>query len=176
MKEPRHAIAENDLLLESAMKYRAIVFFLLGLSILSVISSCRKSDSEMKEELVGTWNRMVCMSASDEESEFFWFYGEIKFLSDGRFVESGNLTFCKEYCYTDTIGSSQVDHCTCQYSVQDGCLVITPDGDNVQGHFSGSDFPYNIEIPIVKVGPGKLVLDEVEYNGVKIECSCFGLE
>lgn len=137
-----------------------------------LVSSCRKTDEQFEEALVGSWQRRVCSLQSDDDNESFWFYGEIRFLEDGRFIQTGN-GYCKDSCYAEMVGPSELNFCTCQYLVQNGCLVVIPDGDSIRGRFVDSDFPYNTEIQIVKVTATRMVLESSNSHIVKVERSCF---
>lgn len=154
---------------------KKLKFFTLILMMLTIsITACRKSDSEMEKALVGTWRWKRCpLSESNNDNQLFWF-GEVTFKSNNGFVEKRLEYYCKEDCYTDTFGvNTPVDHCTCSYTVEDGNLIITTTDAEVQGHYGGTDFPYNTAIPIVKVTGQRLVLDEYEQGGIRIECSCY---
>jgi hypothetical protein len=154
------------------MKNRIIV----GMVATSLaFASCTKSDKEYEKALVGNWRLDTCpfyYNDDYDELDFYWFIS-IEFQDNGTVSESRPIFFCKDSCFTDTsIGGVQVEHCTCRFYVEDGHLIIEPDGDNVQGHYTNTDFPYNTKIPIVKVTDSQIVFDELVVGQRTTRCTC----
>lgn len=148
------------------------LFAFLLLTMTITFFGCRKSDNEMERDLVGSWTRIQCQSSSDNGFNLYWFYGEITF-HDNNLLREGGDNYCKDSCYIGPLGVIEGDFCICQWNVENGHLLVSPQGDSIRGHFVDTDFPYNTEIPIVKVSTNRLILDEWEKNGIRIERTCF---
>ena len=151
------------------MKNLSYIILLLGFA--AMITGC-KTDDQMEEALVGEWERTRCpFYSNDDDTDKFWFYGRIKFLSNESLIEDASWAFCKDTC--ESPASSPMEYCTCRYHVENRCLIISPNADNPEGHFDNSTVPYLTSIPINKVTDRMLILGELEGDGIKIECTCF---
>lgn len=192
--EPLHWRTVDDEVIQSVaknLKDKASLisgaFFVVGylstmkrlnlLSVLTVCSGillngCQKSDEEINEAIVGQWKRIRCgnLTIAEEEHSKFWFNGTPEFRADASFLESASWRYCKDTCSTDT---GIVGHCTCNYSVVDGHLIIETGTENPSGHIGGTEIPYNMPIPIRMTSRSKFRLEEMTVDGYEIQCSCF---
>jgi hypothetical protein len=126
---------------------RDLLAFTLILAV--VFSGCKKSDRELEEALVGTWNEINCPNVDPNDwSLNYWFTGFVSFRADKSFTESISWQFCKDSC--EMPASDPMEFCTCNYYVENGNLVVVAEAENPEGHFVGTTFPYLIEIPIKK--------------------------
>ena len=119
------------------------------------LSSCCElpSDEELREDIIGTWNRSDCKHPHNTESQDATQPSplrlEMTFYPDGRFTEGGGSA----YCTLDTCDSIWLDSdCRCQWEIQDGKLFITSLATSSSGHL-------NKEYPIKCLRNDLLVFD-----------------
>lgn len=136
--------------------------------ILLLLSSCEKSDDELREELVGTWKRSSCSFPHSinpkDVIEYSPIHPYMTFYADGRMTESGYGAYCTlDSCHTDTLPI----HCKCHWSIVNGSLTIESEG-------STAGFArLRTEYPILCIDGDLLVLDNVEFAGSICKKACY---
>lgn len=141
--------------------------FLFGCASL-LITSCEKSDEELRDDIVGTWKSDACSFPYDinpnNVTEYPPLHSYMTFYSDGRMTESGYGAYCTlDSCHIDTLPI----HCKCHWSIINGTLSIESEGSTAG--FSR----LNVQYPIKCLDGDLLVFDNVQFAGILCKKTCY---
>lgn len=131
------------------------------------------SDEEIRQDLVGTWERCDCGFPYDiEDSDLpegpLLHSTSMTFLSSGRFGEfvNGSLGYCELDTCSDPYPNGYYDFCTCSWQVSDGYLQLFSDGNTDLRYLDRS---YRIK----SIDSDNLVIDNVDLGYTKTKKACY---
>jgi hypothetical protein len=145
--------------------------------LLLLLSSCSElqSDEELRHDIIGTWKQDLCWHPyrSDDAPASFPLPGFIIFLDDGSYIEAGYDSTGAivpgggptTYCVVDSCDNQTF--CECSWSIENGKLTITNEGDSV------GPYRFTVQYPIVCLRGDKLVFDNTSYYGTRQKKGCF---
>ncbi len=137
---------------------------LLGMACSGISSCCDcelASDEELRRDIVGKWERVVCEYPITDDGNLpeSPLRNTMTFYADGRVSEDGYYS----YCCIDSCNGLVRD---CGWVIDNGNLIIVPEP-------SYSLLWLNQPFPIYCISDNELVINNVEINGNRYKKACY---